>query len=75
MRKIKTYIGPFVCGCYAQTCIGYHAQVAARENKPDVRAVQSVTPVSLTPLDAESLLAHRRVRLGRFVVLPAATSK
>ena len=56
-------------------CIGCHARVAERENKPDVARCAECHKGNLNFSEAENVLYHRRALVGRGVVLPPLVSK
>ncbi len=73
--KIKTYAAPAYVDAMHELCIGCHAKVAMKENKPEVARCGECHRGKSNLSDDESLLSHRRALAGRLVVLPPVTSK
>jgi hypothetical protein len=62
--KIKTYVAPSYVDAMHKLCIGCHAQVAMKENRPEIaRCTECHGAKSKLP-DDEALLSHRRVVAG-----------
>jgi Ni/Fe-hydrogenase subunit HybB-like protein len=70
--KIKTYVAPSYVDAMHQLCIGCHARVAQKENKPEVARCVECHKGKLNYADAQNLLYRRRTSAGRLVVLPPA---
>lgn len=70
--KIKTYVAPSYVDAMHQLCIGCHAKVAQKENKPEVARCVECHKGKLNYADAQNLLYRRRAMTGRLVVLPPA---
>ncbi len=70
--KIKTYLAPSYVDAMHELCIGCHAKVALRENKPQIARCAECHQGKLNYSDAENLLYRRRALAGRLVVLPPA---
>jgi len=70
--KIKTYLAPSYVDAMHQLCIGCHAKVALKLNKPDVARCVECHKGKLNYADAQNLLYRRRALSGRLVVLPPA---
>jgi Ni/Fe-hydrogenase subunit HybB-like protein len=70
--KIKTYAAPAYVDAMHELCIGCHAKVAQRENKPDVARCAECHKGNLNFSEAENLLYRRRALAGHQVVLPPA---
>ncbi|HUZ45690.1 MAG TPA: Ni/Fe-hydrogenase cytochrome b subunit [Terriglobia bacterium] len=71
--KIKTYTAPSYVDAMHQLCIGCHAKVALKENKPEVARCVECHKGKLNYAGAQNLLYRRRALTGRLVVLPPAT--
>jgi Ni/Fe-hydrogenase subunit HybB-like protein len=70
--KIKTYLAPSYVDAMHQLCIGCHAKVALKLNKPEVARCVECHKGKLNYADAQNLLYRRRALSGRLVVLPPA---
>ncbi len=70
--KIKTYTAPSYVDAMHKLCIGCHAKVALKENKPEIARCAECHKGKLNFSDAENLLYRRRALAGRLVVLPPA---
>jgi Ni/Fe-hydrogenase subunit HybB-like protein len=70
--KIKTYMAPSYVDAMHQLCIGCHAKVALKENKPEIARCVECHKGKLNYADAQNLLYRRRALAGRLVVLPPA---
>jgi hypothetical protein len=70
--KIKTYLAPSYVDAMHQLCIGCHAKVALKLNKPEVARCVECHKGKLNYADAQNLLYRRRALAGRLVVLPPA---
>ncbi len=71
--KIKTYMAPSYVDAMHELCIGCHAKVALKENKPEIARCVECHKGKLNYADAQNLLYRRRALAGRLVVLPPAT--
>jgi len=70
--KVRTYIAVSYVDAMHELCIGCHAKVALKENKPAVAQCAECHKGKLNYYAAEKLLYHRRALAGRLVVLPPA---
>jgi Ni/Fe-hydrogenase subunit HybB-like protein len=70
--KIKTYLAPSYVDAMHKLCIGCHAKVAAKENKPEIARCVECHKGKLNYADAQNVLYRRRALAGRLVVLPPA---
>jgi Ni/Fe-hydrogenase subunit HybB-like protein len=70
--KIKTYLAPSYVDAMHKLCIGCHAKVAAKENKPEIARCVQCHKGKLNYADAQNVLYRRRALAGRLVVLPPA---
>ncbi|MGC9292089.1 MAG: NrfD/PsrC family molybdoenzyme membrane anchor subunit [Acidobacteriaceae bacterium] len=68
--EIKQYNAPSYVDSMHVLCIGCHAKVALKENKPDIARCAECHQGRLNYADAENLLYQKREMAGRFVVLP-----
>jgi len=73
--KIKSYTAPAYVDAMHRLCIGCHAKVAERENKPDVARCAECHKGNLNFSEAENVLDHRRALMGRGMVLPPVVSQ
>ncbi len=70
--KIKTYMAPSYVNAMHELCIGCHAKVALKENKPAVAQCAECHKGRLNYSEAQNLLYRPRALAGRLVVLPPA---
>lgn len=73
--KITSYTATAYVDAMHALCIGCHAKVAAKENRPDVARCEECHKGNLNFSEAENLLYRRRALAGRGVVLPPVVSK
>jgi Ni/Fe-hydrogenase subunit HybB-like protein len=73
--KIKTYVAPAYVDAMHELCIGCHAKVAERENKPEIARCAECHKGKLDFSEARNLLYQRRALAGRQVVLPPLPSQ
>jgi hypothetical protein len=73
--KIKTYVAPAYVDAMHELCIGCHAKVAERENKPEIARCAECHKGKLDFSEARNLLYRRRALAGRHVVLPPLPSQ
>ena len=68
--KVKNYTAVAYVDAMHELCIGCHAKVAKKENKPEVARCAECHKGKLDFPEAENLLYRRRALAGRRVVLP-----
>ena len=73
--KVKSYAAPAYVDAMHTLCIGCHAKVAEKENRPDVARCAECHKGNLNFSEAENLLYRRRALAGQDVVLPPLVSK
>jgi Ni/Fe-hydrogenase subunit HybB-like protein len=73
--KVKSYTAPAYVDAMHALCIGCHAKVAEKENKPEVARCAECHQGKLNFSEAENLLYRRRALSGRRVVLPPVVAK